>query len=269
MTDVEKYRARRSRRIAERKKRMDDEEEANNGGNNGGKKSGGHGNTRLPYGLCRRYGIEIEKGWQPRDAWEALSGKGVTPEEEFGKRSGKKTTFKTKLATYKNTRVEKFGDKYIIKGDMQPTGKEGYGSRGEKNVQIASYASKKEMFARLREHGISSVKDPDTGKTVNPMKMDLPRAVAQKGDRRYVDLIMGIRANKYGRPFERRGFTLFAKDFEGKKVQMGVFDSPKEARDYAERYLKCKKEDLRETREYKEKVRPMIAETNSLYRYWR
>ena len=266
MTDVERYRVRRARRMA--KRRMDDESEETNA-NNGGRKSGGHGNTKLPYGLCKRYGINVEKGWQPRDAWEALASKGVTPKGEFEKLSGKQTTLKTKLGTYKNTRVEKFGDKYVIKGDMQPTGKEGYGSKGEKDVHIASYGSKKEMFARLREHGISSVKDPDTGKIVNPMKMDLPKVVAQKGDRRYADLVMGIRANKYGKPFDRKGFTLFAKDFDGKKVQMGVFDSPKDARDFAEKTLKCKKEDLRETKEYKEKVRPMIAETNSLYRYWR
>ena len=259
MTDVEKYRARRSRRMAERKKRMDDEAEERNV-NNGGGKGRGHGNTKLPYGLCKRYGINVEKGWQPRDAWDALASKGVTPEGEFGKLSGKQTTLKTKLGTYKNTRVEKFGDKYIIKGDMQPTGKEGYGSKGEKDVQIASYASKKEMFARLREHGISSVKDPDTGKTVNPMKMDLPKVVAQKDDRRYTELVMGMRRSKYGKPFDRKGYTLFAKDFEGKKVQMGVFDSPKEAREYAEKRLKCKKEDLKETKDYKEFVRPTIEE---------
>ena len=266
MTDVERYKIRRSRRIAARK-RMDDEEEGNNANNGGGKVN--HGNTKLPYGLCRRHGIEIQKGWQPRDAWNALADKGITPQGEFSKRGAKQTTLKTKLATYKNTKVEKYGDKYVIRGDMQPTGKSGYGSKEEKNVSIASYTNKKEMFARLKEHGISSVKDPDTGETVNPMKMELPKVVAQKGDRRYTDLVLGIRANKYGKPYDRKGFTLFAKDFDGKKVSMGVFDSPKEAVDYASGDLKCKKEDLRETRDYKQVVRPMIAETNSLYRYWR
>lgn len=270
MTDVERFRIRRSKRLAEKRSRADaDEEEANNGGNNRGNSGGGHGNTRLPYGLCKRYGIEIGKGWQPRDAWDALAGKGVTPSEEFAKRGAKQTTLKTGLATYKNTRVEKFGSQYIIRGDMQPTEKSGFGSKETKGVQIASYANKKEMFARLKEHGITSVKDPDTGETVNPMKMDLPKVVAQKGDRRYTGLVIGIRASKSGRPYDRKGFTLFAKDFDGKKVQMGTFDSPKEAFDYATGKLKCKKSDLKETRDYKKVVRPMIAETNSLYRYWR
>ncbi len=31
-----------------------------------------NGNTRLPFGLCGRYGIPIGKDWTPRDAWEAL-----------------------------------------------------------------------------------------------------------------------------------------------------------------------------------------------------
>ena len=265
MNDIEKYRMRRSRRLAARK-RMDDEEESNKPNNGGG--NGGHGNTKLPYGLCHRYGIEIGKGWQPRDAWDALAEKGVTPGDEFAKRGSKQTTLKTKLGTYKNTRVEKSGDKYLIKGDMQPTGKEGYGSKGVDNVQIAAYTNKKEMFARLKEHGITSVVDPDTGEKVNPMKMDLPKVVAKKGDRLYTDLVLGIRSSKYGDPYEKKGFTLVAKDFDGKKVTMGTFDSPKQARDFAVDKLKCKKEDLRETKDYKERVRPKIAEKNSLYRYW-
>ena len=40
------------------------------------KTGGGHGNTRLPYGLCKREGIEIDPNWTPRDAWAALEKKG-------------------------------------------------------------------------------------------------------------------------------------------------------------------------------------------------
>ena len=49
----------------------------------GGKKS--HGNTRLPYGLCKKYGIEVPPGTTPREAWDLLKGKGVSPEEEYRK----------------------------------------------------------------------------------------------------------------------------------------------------------------------------------------
>ena len=50
-----------------------------------------HGNTRLPFGLCMRYGIAIGKDWTPRDAWDALKGKGITPDEVYSdvKKDGK------------------------------------------------------------------------------------------------------------------------------------------------------------------------------------
>ena len=45
----------------------------------------GHGNTRLPYGLCKKYGIDVPPGTTPREAWELLKGKGVNPKEEYRK----------------------------------------------------------------------------------------------------------------------------------------------------------------------------------------
>ena len=39
-----------------------------------------HGNTRLPFGLCERYGIRLSRDATPRDAWNALKGVGITPE---------------------------------------------------------------------------------------------------------------------------------------------------------------------------------------------
>lgn len=37
---------------------------------------------RLPFGLCKRYGIKIEDSWTPRDAWNALKGRrGIDPQE--------------------------------------------------------------------------------------------------------------------------------------------------------------------------------------------
>ena len=54
-----------------------------------GEKAGGekrsHGNTRLPYGLCKKYGIEVPPGTTPYEAWELLKGKGVNPQEEYRK----------------------------------------------------------------------------------------------------------------------------------------------------------------------------------------
>jgi len=62
---VDEYRRRRKERLKERGYREDD------------------GNQRLPFGLCKRYGIEIGKDWGPKEAWEALAGKGITPDNAY------------------------------------------------------------------------------------------------------------------------------------------------------------------------------------------
>lgn len=71
---VDKYRMRRDARL---KGRLDDDEEENGGG------SKGHGNTKIPFGLCQREGIKIESGWGPKDAWDALAGKGYSAGEVY------------------------------------------------------------------------------------------------------------------------------------------------------------------------------------------
>lgn len=46
-------------------------------------KAHGGGNTGLPFGLCKKYGISLPKDAQPRDAWNALKGIGITPESAY------------------------------------------------------------------------------------------------------------------------------------------------------------------------------------------
>lgn len=76
---VKEYRKRRAERLAAR---MDDDGDEEN--TPIPKKSGGgHGNTKIPFGLCQREGIEIQPGWTPQDAWEALEGKGYNPGEVY------------------------------------------------------------------------------------------------------------------------------------------------------------------------------------------
>ncbi|MCD8201932.1 MAG: ADP-ribosyltransferase [Clostridia bacterium] len=53
----------------------DDEDERGGGGS--------HGNTRLPYGLCMAFGIKLPKGATPKQAWDALQGKGVDADEAY------------------------------------------------------------------------------------------------------------------------------------------------------------------------------------------
>lgn len=107
MGAVEEYRARRDARLSEKRRvridefrkrrsdrltargilpveyRADDEEEKENDKNESASSGSGHGNTRLPFGLCKRFGIEIGEGWTPRDAWDALAGKGITADGAF------------------------------------------------------------------------------------------------------------------------------------------------------------------------------------------
>lgn len=71
---VERYRLRRDARLSGR---MDDDEEENGGG------SKRHGNTKIPFGLCQREGIKVEPGWGPKDAWDALAGKGYSAGEVY------------------------------------------------------------------------------------------------------------------------------------------------------------------------------------------
>lgn len=85
---IERFRRRRNIRLVLRlDARFDDDEDEESGGNKGG----GHGNTRIPYGLCQREGIEIQAGWSPSDAWEALKGKGYSAKEVYSelKKTGK------------------------------------------------------------------------------------------------------------------------------------------------------------------------------------
>lgn len=65
--------------------RLDDASEGEEESENGEKPQvwHGHGNTRLPFGLCKREGIEIDPDWTPKDAWAALAGKGYSAAEAY------------------------------------------------------------------------------------------------------------------------------------------------------------------------------------------
>ena len=98
---IKRYIKRRQRRLDARGfVRIDDDEE-----NNNKPRGGGHGNTRIPFGLCQREGIRVDPNWTPKDAWDALAGKGYSAGEVYrelkttgkvGKKSSKKAP--TKLA---------------------------------------------------------------------------------------------------------------------------------------------------------------------------
>ena len=76
--------------------RLDSDGESDGGGR--------HGNNRIPYGLCQREGIDIQPGWTPKDAWNALEGKGYSASsvykelKETGKVSLRKKKYERPIA---------------------------------------------------------------------------------------------------------------------------------------------------------------------------
>ena len=94
-----------------------------------------HGNTGLPFGLCAKYGIGLPKNATPRDAWNALAGKGIYPPwtekgaEQWDKDEENTKKSKTEIDTSKKATdiARRLGDK------MTKTFDEGY----RKNVEEA------------------------------------------------------------------------------------------------------------------------------------
>lgn len=80
MDNAKAIKAYRKRRIQRLRARYDVKEEENNGGG-----KGGHGNTKIPFGLCQREGITVDPKWTPKDAWNALEGKGYSAKESYEK----------------------------------------------------------------------------------------------------------------------------------------------------------------------------------------
>ena len=252
---VEAYRKRRQLRLDARFRK--DAPEPENENNGAAKPRRGHGNTHLPFGLCQREGIDVGSGWTPRDAWEALAERGITPSAEYAKRkNGGKTTMTTKTGTtYRNLFADKTGKgEYVLRGDFDTTTLYGTTKTWTK-AAVHTFLTKDEMFACLQEYGVSSFKDPDTGKTVNPVKMDLPRTVAKVGERRYTDLVLGTRYERTGHPYSGRGFSITGKDFTGKRTTLKMFSSIGEAKAYAKK-IGCKPEDLRLSPDFKRYATP-------------
>lgn len=72
-----------------------------------------HGNTRLPFGLCKRYGVALPDNATPRDAWNALKGKyGITPQDVYNelKQEAKQGKSKEKDSKGRNAQLENIGN---------------------------------------------------------------------------------------------------------------------------------------------------------------
>ena len=163
MDNAKAIKAYRRRRIQRLRARFDVEEE-NNG--NGGKK-GGHGNTKIPFGLCQREGITVDPKWTPHDAWEALEGKGYSAKGTYAelKKTGTVSGKGTSAAKMKSQRIQTEGIPYALRTGA---GLKKFTAFNEtfKNMEMEEHIS--DFMANMgtvMDGGFGQVKDFDLSKT--------------------------------------------------------------------------------------------------------
>lgn len=254
MGAIEKFKARRARRLMARGIRLDesdrarehrkrlvrlDDEEQNNNNQGGGSKGGGsHGNTRLPFGLCKRFGIEIDPSWKPRDAWDALAGRGITPEKAFealrkgedpGAVGGKEEVKepKTTLVSGNETYGELTGSYYSwMRKSEYPWVLKGRTDGGVRGLSIR-FRTKTDLFSYLKDKGVEEFSDPETGEVVNPTEMEIPETVLKirSGNiaEGYTSLSLGFRGGRY---------VLTGTDTDGEKTKIKDFSTKARAEEF-------------------------------------
>lgn len=156
MDAVEKYRLNRIKRLEQKygkyhgpRVRFDDDDDKNNGG---GSKGGGHGNTKIPFGLCQREGIDINPDWTPKDAWNALSGKGYSAADVYKelKSTGKvaKRDVKITFTPYvpEKPKMDKKQAEQVVK-DYKARGKQLKSLQKERDALDKEYTDAKHGFS--------------------------------------------------------------------------------------------------------------------------
>ena len=270
---IDEFRKRREKRLISRgilpvEYRLDapEDEQENNNSESGG---GSHGNTRLPFGLCMRYGIPIEPSWGPSEAWEALKSKGITPEGAFsrlkegkdpgtpdgGSDTGAEIETEVLKEPVKTIHVETYGgevdynklegvkDRWARRGDppwrlhgerVEGT-YEDKGWRSPPRRMSEGFMTKTDMLRWLKEKGVEEFADPETGEIVNPVEMELPKPVMTVGKTGYSAVSIGFRGGMYG---------VIGTDYDGKKKTLDTFMSLEEAKAWA-RQNGAKDEDIK------------------------
>ena len=242
---------RRAARLDARGYRADapDEEQENNQ-EGGGDSGGSHGNTRLPFGLCKRFGIEIDPSWGPREAWDALAGKGITPAgayeklkkgEDPGAPDGaatpeppKEPVKKVALKEYGGAEYESLSARRVgwdreepwrLRGEKVDGSGEGAGYVPDR--MSLAFHTKMDMLMWLKEKGVEEFPDPETGEIINPKEMETPEVVLSRGGTRYSAVTIGLRDGRY---------TIYGTDMDGKKKSIRDYGSLKDAKEYLEAY---------------------------------
>lgn len=75
-----------------------------------------HGNTRLPFGLCKRYGIDLPENATPREAWDALyNNTGIQPKQAYA--DLKQSSATRKVISIQESALKYLNDKGISRYD--------------------------------------------------------------------------------------------------------------------------------------------------------
>lgn len=189
---VKAWRERRERRRKQRRTDDDDSEESS---------GGGHGNTKLPYGLCRKYGIEVQNGWTPREAWEALEGKGVSPKEEYRKLKEKQKASETKaaqaVARHEAAKASFFKTQEEADKKRKELIQKQYEARN-REIDI-EYGSLRECKSRFMKAEQERVKAKELNETINGRSLDELNAELEDLDKKHREL-EEINHKYYDRP---------------------------------------------------------------------
>ena len=151
----ESVKAWRERRELRKKQRHTDDEDSE------GESDKGHGNTKLPFGLCQRYGIEVKNGWTPREAWEALEGKGVSPKEEYRKLKEKQKAESERAAKSVNRHESAKKDYLSREADVKEKRKELWkkeieARNRELDIEYGALRESKSLFMKAEQERVKA-----------------------------------------------------------------------------------------------------------------
>lgn len=126
--------------------------------------------TRLPFGLCKRYGIALPDNATPWDAWNALKGRGISRQKVYESiREGAKTSATRKVISIQEAASKYLKDKGISRYDRTPANTDSWAEKkyyelmdkydnGEKVELRLNDTLKQRLLSYIENRQVSSAK---------------------------------------------------------------------------------------------------------------